>query len=154
MVNAKTRLRRLTDPDGRHYLVREETPARPNFGVSFFIMFMDVLDEASNLTGTQLRVLVRLPRHLDFKAFKALPREKLAAELSLSGSAVSNSLVALQQAGMIERKGSGPVTQWRLALKLGWRGSAPAYHKAKRERAEGKKPSLRIVASTETPPAA
>lgn len=151
MTHAKPRLRRLTDPEGRHYLISEDRGANPGYGGAFVIFFLSALDEASRLTGTQLRVLVRLPKHLDFKTFKALPREKLAKEMNLGGPAVSAALIALQQAGLIERQGRGPVTQWRLALKLGWKGSAPAYHKAKRERAEGKKPRLRLVTSSETP---
>jgi len=146
MAHGKSRLVGLVADDGRRYVAREEKGPEQRYGKRFVISFVDDWAEAAAcLSGTEFRVLGRLPKHLSYKDFRPLPREMLAAELNVSGAAVSTALVRLCKAGYIERKGKGPVTQWRLSIDLGWQGSAPVYHKAKRARAEQAKPRLKVI---------
>ena len=83
--------------------------------------------------GPEVRTFLMCALRLSWTDFRLMPREKLAAELGISGASVSHALKALCEAGYIERQGAGPVTQWRLSLKFGWRGSVTAYQRAKRE---------------------
>lgn len=146
MTHGKLRLTHLVTDDGRRYHTREEKGPEHRYGKQFMITFVEAVAKAAvELTGTEMRVLFRATRHLSYKDFRLMSREMLAAELNLTGSVVSKSLIRLAELGYVERKGKGPVTQWRLSLDLGWQGSAPAYHKERRARATPPKPKLRVI---------
>jgi DNA-binding transcriptional ArsR family regulator len=130
-----TTLRRLTDPDGRSFALTEQKQSRATFGRRFFVVFDEALEDVVKRFkgGPEVRTFLMCALRLSWTDFRLLPREKLASELEISGASVSHALKALCEAGYIERQGAGPVTQWRLSLKFGWRGSVPAYQRAKRE---------------------
>jgi hypothetical protein len=92
-----------------------------------------------------------LPRYLSFKEFRHLGQDDLAAEMEMSQGAVSKALNELADVGAIERKGTGPMTTWRLSMEWGWRGTPESFHaeRAKRaaagEKVVGLKPRLRVV---------
>jgi hypothetical protein len=146
MAHGKARLTSLVSDDGRRYVAREEKAPEQRYGRQFMIFFTEVLaSAAAQLGGNEFRVLGVLPKYLSCKDFRHVRRETLAADLGLDGSVVSRALVRLAEAGYVERKGKGPMTQWRLSVDLAWQGSASAYHREKRVRAEQVKPRLKVI---------
>jgi DNA-binding transcriptional MocR family regulator len=99
-------------------------------------------------SASTLRVFLSLPDHLTWTTFSTLNQVELAKKLEIDDGSVSRALKELTERGIVERKGRGPVSKWKLSLKWGWRGSAAAYHAAVREAAANQPPK----AATTTPP--
>jgi hypothetical protein len=101
-------------------------------------MFDDARQKIANelRDASTIRVFLAQPEYLSWTEFRPLSRELLAERLEMSGASVSRALTDLHNCDIIARKGRGPVTQWKLSLKWGWRGGAAAYHAAVRD-AEG-----------------
>jgi len=94
--------------------------------------------------GAALRVFLILPQHLSYTTFKRLDQRQVGSEIGLDDSAVSRALATLHKLEVIERKGKGPVTEWKLSPDFGWRGDVSAYHAEQRKRgakAPGKGPA-------------
>jgi hypothetical protein len=135
----------LTDPEGREYELRERrTPARGFGGERWCIVFDEARREVYKQlrTASTLRVFLALPDYLSWTEYKPLRRETLAEVLEIDGAGVSRALHELHERGVLERRGKGPVTTWRLSLKWGWRGSAGSYRKAAREAEEQRAAAL------------
>jgi hypothetical protein len=101
----------VVDEAGTRYPVREARPPGRSYGRGFTILFDDARRE----------VLQQLNRNI------------LAAELGIDGASVSRAMTDLLNRKIVERKGRGPVTQWKLSFEVLWRGNAAAYHAAARE---------------------
>lgn len=113
----------------------------------FHVVFDEPLEELVQRIKTfpGMKVFYRLPRYLTWTEFRPLKQDDLAREVGIARSSASRALVELEALGIIERKGTGPVTQWRLSMVWGWRGNPASYHKAKRERADKQRPKLKVV---------
>jgi DNA-binding IclR family transcriptional regulator len=94
----------------------------------------EIIDQLRN--GATLRVFLALPDHLSWTEFRPLNQSQLATRLKITGASVSRAMKDLLNRGIVERIGAGPVMQWKLSLKWGWRGNAAAYHAAMRETGE------------------
>lgn len=84
-------------------------------------------------SAATLRVFLALPDHLNWTEFRPLNQSDLATELEIDNASVSRAMRDLLSRGIVERTGKGPVMQWKLSLKWGWRGNAAAYHVAMRD---------------------
>ena len=97
-------------------------------------------------------MLLSLPDYLACEVWRPLRRTVLAAELGFSLLTISAAMRELHRAEVVERRGHGPLTEWRLALEYGWRGSARSYaaavarRTAEREAAVARRPVLRMIA--------
>lgn len=85
-------------------------------------------------TAAALKVFLILPAHLSYTTFRRLDQRKLGAELGLDDSTISRALKQLHSLGAIERKGTGPVTEWKLSPDYGWRGDVDSFHAEQRRR--------------------
>jgi DNA-binding HxlR family transcriptional regulator len=103
-------------------------------------MFRTVFDDAMRqlavtiTNGTTWRVLAVLPEHLSYEVFRRLDQRQLGAKLGMRDNSVSRALKELHEAGVVERRGAGPVTEWRLTPDYGWRGDVASYHRTQRQR--------------------
>lgn len=135
----------LVTDEGEIVDVVQDRPPGRSFGRRFVVLFEDTLRRlASSLTNaTTWRVLARLPDHLEWEAWRRLPQRMLAQELRMSVGAVSEAMNQLVELGVVERRGRGPVTEWRLTTELGWRGNVESFHAERRRRGAGApKPAL------------
>ena len=132
---AARRVGTLVDHDtGQRFHISEERGPSRSYGKRFHIVFDEAWrDLVSIRNASTLRVFMALPDHLSWTEFRPLPREQLAKLLEIDGASVSRALTDLHNRGMIERRGKGPVTQWKLSLNWGWKGNAAAYHAAMRD---------------------
>lgn len=125
----------LTFADGTKAVVRDDPPPSETFGRGqFMILFQDAVQEAvyEFRSGPALRVLMLLPKILDWRSWRMLDQQALADELGLDRAQVARALAAFIERGYVERRGKPRFYQWRLTPKLGWRGSVKAYHAAMR----------------------
>ncbi len=125
----------VVDEAGTRYPVREARPPGRSYGRGFTILFDDARREVLQQLNTvsAFKVFLALPDHLSFTEFRPLNRNILAAELGIDGASVSRAMTDLLNRKIVERKGRGPVTQWKLSFEVLWRGNAAAYHAAARE---------------------
>jgi hypothetical protein len=107
-------------------------------------MFHTTFDDAAEAlagritSGTTWRVWAILPKHLSYTVFRRLDQVTIAAHLKVDQTSISRALRELHQLGAIERKGKGPVTEWKLSPDFGWRGDVDSYHAEQRQRGAGK----------------
>ncbi len=122
---------------GQRVAVSEPRPPGRSYGRMFHTTFSEATAElAKRLTsGATLRVMLVLPQHLNYETFKRLDQSSLAGELGMTQASVSRALTELHEQGVVERKGAGPVTEWRLSSDYGWRGSVDGFHAFQRQKA-------------------
>ncbi len=89
---------------------------------------------ASIKQNAALRLLLLLPEHLSYEVFKRLNQEEIAKQLDVDDSTISRALKTLEAAAVVERKGKGPYTEWRLSADFGWKGTVDGYHAHQRKR--------------------
>lgn len=125
----------LTFEDGTKAVVREDAPPSETFGRGqFMILFQDAVEQAvmDFRSGPALRILLALPKILDWRVWRPLDQYELASHLGLDRAQVTRALAAFIERGYLERRGRRMHYEWRLTPKLGWRGSVKAYHAAMR----------------------
>lgn len=135
----------LTFADGSKVAVREDAPPAESFGRGqFMILFQDAVNQAvlEFRSGPTLRVLLALPKLLDWRAWRRLEQQALADLLEIDRADVTRALLKLLEAGYIERRGKRSQYEWRLLPKLGWRGSVKQYHQAVSALKAEREPSL------------
>ena len=114
---------------------RHARPGR-SYGRGFTILFDDARREVLQQLNTvsAFKVFLALPDHLSFTEFRPLNRNRSSRhQLGIDGASVSRAMKDLLNRKIVERKGRGPVTQWKLSFEVLWRGNAAAYHAAARE---------------------
>ncbi len=125
----------LTDDLGRRYHMRAEVPPGCGYPEGWMITWDSTRQIRRKIRSVAtLHVLDALPDYLSWTEWRRLPQQQLAASLDLGQASISRALTELLGLQLIERRGNGPVTEWRLSLSAGWRGGAPAYHAARRTR--------------------
>ena len=85
-------------------------------------------------SGVAAKLLLILPDHLSYSDWRRLDQRKVAAEINVTDGAVSRALAELVEHGVIERRGKGPMVEWRLSLDYGWRGDVDSFHTERRKR--------------------
>ena len=137
----------LTDGAGRRWVMSTQDRQQPSFERPFMVVFQDaalMIAKDGDAPGPCARVYLWALTALSHETWRALRQVEIAGELDVSVSSVSQSLAHLATRGLLERRGSGPRQEWRLSPDGSWRGTAGAYHKARRDRATAK-PQLRVV---------
>jgi hypothetical protein len=127
------RIAKLTDEAGASYRVREDRPPPVTFGRgAWFIMFeAEALEIARSLDSVAAwKVLVVLPRHLDWTTWKPLRQQDLADELGLTNGAISKALAELVALKVVLRKGKGTGIRWKLPAEWGFKGTPGQFHQA------------------------
>ncbi len=81
-----------------------------------------------------LRLLLLLPDVLSYTDWRRLDQVQTGARLNVTNSAISRAMKELHALGVVERKGKGPVTLWRLSSDYGWRGDVDSFHAHQRQR--------------------
>jgi|SRR5580658_5652302 hypothetical protein len=106
------------------------------YGQPWYLMFDDARREIAQKAKhrSTLQLLFELPAILSWTEFRPLNQRTVAARLKISPASISYAMKELHDLGMVERQGNGPVLTWRLALKLGWRGTPAAYLAEQRRR--------------------
>ena len=106
------------------------------------LLFTDAMEEASTRVRSLITVklLLLLPRHLEFVHFKQLRTVEIADKLSTHQGNVSRGMAELLELGIVEKEGRGPRTAWRLSSDWGWQGTADQYHAFRGGRRKGVKP--------------
>ncbi len=119
----------VTDDGIKSAVVTQRTPAR-SYGMQFHTTFThEAAKIARTITsGATLRLFIVLPEHLDYVTFRRLDQVKIGAELGMGQSSISRSLKELVEAGVVERRGKGPLVEWRLSPDYGWRGDVESFH--------------------------
>jgi DNA-binding HxlR family transcriptional regulator len=122
--------------------VAQDRQPGKSYGKGFMIVFLDAMEQAAERINSActLKLLMRLPRHIDFTNFRPIRQVKLAEEIGVTDGAISRSMRELLELGLVERKGSGPRQLWRLSTDWGWNGSADQYHAFRGGRMKGKEP--------------
>jgi DNA-binding MarR family transcriptional regulator len=150
----------LSDPDGRQYRLSETVERSRSFGKVFNVVFSEELARISAQLrqGASVRVLITLPSRLNWTDYRPLPQDELAKHLDLNPASVSRALADLHRNKLIERKGRGPLTTWKLSPSWGWRGNPASYHAAIREQQQAeaqaaaarrrKRPKLTAITGT------
>jgi DNA-binding transcriptional ArsR family regulator len=149
----KSTLTMLTDGQGERYTLSREHGSAGTFAMEFVVVFDEpyvrICRQIKSVTAHRIFAVLRL--YLSFKEFRHLGQQELAAEMKLSQGAVSRALNELADVGAIERRGTGPMTTWRLSMEWGWKGTPKSFHaeRAKRAKAGEKvvrlKPQLTVV---------
>lgn len=126
----------LMDQHGELHRVQQQRTPGTTYGARFMIVF----DEARQQIVTKaksfatLKVWMILPDHLDWIVWRRLPQKELAAKLSISIGSINAAMAELLAIGAVEKRGAGPVIEWRLSLDWGWRGTPDQYHAARKAR--------------------
>lgn len=128
--------------DGSTVRVVDQREPRQTYGRVFMTIFSEEMAHiALNLRhGSTLRVLLTLPMHLSWTDFRRLNQIALAKELSMAQATISGALKQLLDVGAIERRGKGPVTEWKLSPDWGWNGRAGAWRGTQRLRGRNTAP--------------
>ena len=94
------------------------------------IVFTEAIARAAKeiKQGLTLRVLLKLPEHLNFTDFVHLNTAAVASELETNTGNISRAMAQLLALGVVEREGKGPRTAWRLSSDWGWNGSVDQWH--------------------------
>ena len=142
----------LAAPNGELWQGMTEHRKSESFGRQFMVVFPDVLAQvASDRTAPNntVAVLVMLWSRLSPDRWGLISQREVAEAMGVSDASVSRAMSALVAHGLIEKRGAGPRTEWRLVPEAGWKGGAGAYQKAIRERgraAAAKSPAPTIQA--------
>lgn len=122
--------------DGQTLPVAEQRHPSRSYGMQFHTSFTEPNRQlASRLrSAVAARLLLILPAHLDYVTFRRLDQRKIAAEIDVTNGAISKALAELTALGVVERRGKGPVVEWRLSLDYGWRGDVDSFHAERRKR--------------------
>ena len=126
----------ITTESGERIPVSHQRHPSRSYGMSFHTAFDEPVARIAETitTAAALRVFLILPQFLSYTVFRHVNRETIAKRLSLDGSAVSRALIQLHKLGAIERRGKGPVTEWKLSPDFGWRGDVDSFHAEQRKR--------------------
>ena len=129
----------ITTTDGATLGVLQERYPGRSYGVQFHTTFTEATaDLALRITnGATLRLLLILPHHLSYEAFKRLNQTAVGSQLGIDNSTVSRGMNELHSLGVVERKGKGPVTEWRLSSDYGWCGNVDSFHQHRRQNRRG-----------------
>ena len=127
---------------GEVIAVAQDRQPGKTYGRGFMIVFLDAMEQAAERieSAITLKLLMRLPRYIDFTNFRPISQTKLAEEMSVGAGSISRGMNELLELGLVERKGSGPRQTWRLSTDWGWNGSADQYHAFRGGRMKGKEP--------------
>ena len=122
--------------------VAQDRQPGKTYGKGFMIVFLDAMEQAAERINSActLKLLMRLPRHIDFTNFRPIRQVQLAQEIGVTDGAISRSMRELLELGLVERKGSGPRQTWRLSTDWGWNGTTDQYHAFRGGRMKGKEP--------------
>jgi DNA-binding transcriptional regulator YhcF (GntR family) len=119
---------------GVRYTVRHKRAPDQTFGRRFVVIFDDTAhDLAASISAYAAKVMISLPKRLDWRTWRRLPQADLAAHLSISKSRVCRALRELEEHGVIESRGKGAAVEWRISRVIGFRGRAAQYHSDARE---------------------
>lgn len=126
----------LVTDDGELHRVQQSRQPGTTYGARFMLVFDEARQEIVTKAKTfaTLKVWMILPDHLDWVTWRRLDQRKLAKKLEIGVASVNRALTELLELGAVEKQGAGPVTEWRLSLDWGWRGSADQYHAARKAR--------------------
>jgi DNA-binding transcriptional ArsR family regulator len=130
------KIKSLTTTAGETIAVLSERHPGRSYGMQFHTTFTQEATKIAKLaTGAAtLRLFIVLPDHLSYTAYRRLDQTKIGAELDMNHSTVSRALKELTELGVVERRGSGPVVEWKLSPDYGWRGHVDAFHVEQRKR--------------------
>lgn len=154
-THTSSQLKVLTDPDGNRYNLRCDREPGRSFGMQFTVVFTEPYARMVRKikTAPGLKLFNVLPNYLSFTEFRKVRQEDIAKDLDVSQAAISKALNELAGLGAIERSGTGSLTEWRLSMEWGWRGSVKTFHAEKARRASKPKPKVRpaleVVGGTE-----
>jgi hypothetical protein len=143
----QTRLAVVNIEGGAQFAATIADPASVTFGRGqFMVLFQDSVDEAIHRfrSGSTLRVLLALPKLLDWRAWRRVDQQALADDLAIDRAQVTRALLKLLEAGYIQRRGKRGQYDWRLLPKLGWRGTASQYHQSVRQHAAEAEPEFKL----------
>lgn len=132
------RIASIVTEQGEVLSVTEARQPGKSYGRMFHTQFTH---EAATLARTissaaTLRVFLILPDVLSYQHFKRLDQRQLGAELGLDDSSISRALKQLHSIGVVEKRGAGPVKEWRLSSDYGWRGDVAGFHAFNRGKTE------------------
>lgn len=114
---------------GQRYSVRLKRAPEHTFGRRFFVIFDETMGKlARSLSPYGMKVLFALPERLDWRGWKRMPQAEVAEDLGISKSRVCRAMAELEKHGCVHRRGKGPLTEWRLARVVGYRGRASQFH--------------------------
>jgi hypothetical protein len=141
----------ITTADGERIPINHQRHPSRSYGRMFHTQFDDAAEAlAEKLTGAvALRLWLILPQHLSYTVFRRLDQCTIAAQLKVEQPSISRALKQLHEIGAIERRGKGPVTEWKLSPDYGWRGDVDSYHAEQRRRGAGKTSPLTTTASSQ-----
>lgn len=88
--------------------------------------------------ASTLRLFIVLPEDPSYTDWRRIAQDQLAKELDTTQASISRALAELLTLEVIERKGRGPVTEWRLSSDYGWRGTVDQFHEHRRARQQPK----------------
>jgi hypothetical protein len=130
----------LTTADGQRIPINHQRHPSRSYGRMFHTTFDDAAEALADkiTSGTTWRVWAILPKHLSYTVFRRLDQVTIGAKLGVDHTSIGRALRELHQLGAIERKGKGPVTEWKLSPDFGWRGDVDSYHAEQRQRDAGK----------------
>ena len=127
----------LRTADGTDHPVTETRHPTRSYGVQFHTVFTTATADLARKVkhASTIRLFIILPEHLSYTDWRRLNQEAIGRELDLDNSSISRALAELLSLGVIERKGRGPVTEWRLSSDYGWRGTVDQFHEHRRGKA-------------------
>jgi predicted transcriptional regulator len=110
-----------------------------------FTMNQEALDIISeNLEGSELKVLLKLLKYLDYENLIQIQQKEIATELKMDKSNLHRSIRILVNLGVILKGPKiGKNCSYRLNPKFGWKGTAKNHQKALSDRM--KKARMHIV---------
>lgn len=125
----------LVGPSGEVWTARERRGATV-YRDKFTIVFGAGWEQLARCewTPTTFRLWAHLIHRVSFAGFTFVRQRKLADELGVGQSVIAKSLAVLVDQGWLEAKRDGALLGYRWNIDWVWRGGAPAWHKAKRER--------------------
>jgi predicted transcriptional regulator len=103
---------------------------------------LDILSE--NLDGSELKVLLKLLKYLDYENLIQIQQKEIAEELKMDKSNLHRSIRILINFGVILKGPKiGKSCSYRLNPNFGWKGTAKNHQKALKERMQ--KAQMRVV---------
>jgi hypothetical protein len=113
-------------------------PYRPRHSQRFFMAFQDGLlqiSKDSDITGSDMRVLMYLFGHLDFENFIHVSQQDIAEYVGMQKQNVSRSMKKLITKGIIlDGPKVGRMKTYRLSHDLGWKGKVTSLDEYRRSR--------------------
>jgi DNA-binding transcriptional MocR family regulator len=136
----RARVTHLVTADGETHPVTEPRERGRAYNMNFTTTFTDpVADLATKLkSAVALKLVMILPKLLSYQHWRRLDQVTVGAQIGADNSTISRAMRELEEQGFLERRGRGPVIEWRLTEYFGWKGTVEAFHDHKTDRAKQK----------------